>query len=163
MREYWLRSFIVAVAFLDLCVTGIASAARPTFTHLAWMSYFIVMVGLIVAHKKENMHKAILNFIVLLMIGIPISGLSMPFALIMRGMEFGAVKGNFYIFVSLLSLLYLAIRHEKMSIPETASKVAVYVGEIRAGKLRSSFGRYALVEAIVFVSTMTLGYFYLLK
>ena len=163
MREYWLRSFIVAIAFLDLCVTGIASSASPTLIHLAWLSYFLVMVGLIVSHKKQNMHKAILNFIVLLMIGIPISGLSMPFALIVRGMEFGAVKGNFYIFVSLVCLMYLALRHEKMSIPEAASKVAVYVGEIRETKFRSSFGRYLLVEIIVFVSTITFGYFYLLK
>ena len=163
MREYWLRSFIVGIAFLDLCVTGIASSASPTFVHLAWMSYFLVMVGLIVSHKKQNMQKAILNFIVLLMIGIPISGLSMPFALLVRGMEFGAVKGNFYIFISLVSLMYLAVRHENMSIPEAASKVAVYVGEIRETKLKSSFGRYILVEAIVFISTMVLGYFYLLK
>jgi len=163
MREYWLRSFIVAIAFLDLCVTGIATSSSPTFIHLAWTSYFIVMVGLIVSHKKQNMQKAILNFIVLLMIGIPISGLSMPFALIIRGMEFGAVKGNFYIFISLLSLMYLAVRHEKMSIPEAASKVAVYVGEIKEAKLRSSFGRYLLSELIVFVTTITLGYFYFLN
>lgn len=163
MREYWLRSFIVAIAFLDLCVTGIASSSVPTFIHLAWTSYFLVLVGIIVSHKKENMHKAILNFIILLMVGIPISGLSMPFALIVRGMEFGAVKGNFYIFVSLLCLLYLALRHEKMSIPEAASKVAVYVGEIKETKFKSSFGRYILVESIVFISTIILGYFYLFK
>jgi len=163
MREYWLRSSIVAIAFLDLCVTGIASSSAPTFIHLAWTSYFIVMIGLIVSHKKQNMQKAILNFIVLLMIGIPISGLSMPFALIIRGMEFGAVKGNFYIFISLLCLMYLAVRHENMSIPEAASKVAVYVGEIREAKFKSSFARYILAEAILFASTMVLGYFYLLK
>jgi len=163
MREYWLRSFIVAIAFLDLCVTGIASSARPTFVHLAWTSYFLVLVGLIVAHKKQNMHKAILNFIVLLMIGIPISGLSMPFALIIRGMAFGPVKGNFYIFVSLLSLMYLALRHERMSIPEATSKVAVYVGEIKDTRLRSSFGRYILAETIVFITTMAFGYFYFIK
>jgi len=163
MREYWLRSSIVAIAFLDLCVTGIASSANPTFIHLAWASYFLVMVGLIVSHKKQNMQKAILNFIILLMIGIPISGLSMPFALIVRGMAFGAIKGNFYIFISLLSLIYLAVRHEKMSIPEAASKVAVYVGEIRESKFRSSFGKYILAETIVFITTMTLGYFYFIK
>ena len=163
MREYWLRSFIVAIAFLDLCVTGIASSSNPTFIHLAWASYFIVMVGLIVSHKKQNMQKAILNFIVLLMIGIPISGLSMPFALLVRGMEFGAVKGNFYIFISLVSLMYLAIRHENMSIPEAASKVAVYVGEFRETKFKSSFGKYILVETMVFICTMILGYFYLIK
>jgi hypothetical protein len=163
MREYWLRTAIVTIAFLDLCVTGIAALSHPTLIHIAWASYFIILAGLIVSHRKKNMHKAFLNFIVLLMIAIPVSGLCIPIAWIARGLEFSAIRDNFYIFLSLVALIYLAIRHEKMSIPEAASKVAVYVGEIRTDRLRSSFGRYILGETIVFLTTFVLGSYYLLK
>lgn len=162
MREYWLRTAIVTIAFLDLCVTGIAALSHPSLLHIAWGAYFIVLVGLIISHKKKNMHKAFLNFIVLLMIAIPISGLYIPIAWVLRGLEFSNIKGSFYIFLSLLALIYLAVRHEKLSIPEAASKVAVYVGEIRADRLRSSFGRYLLGETLVFLTTFVLGYYYLL-
>ena len=163
MKSYWLRSFIITTAFLVLCVTSIAAVSHPTLLHIAWASYFMVVVGLIVSHRKENSHKAMLNLMVLLMAGLPIACLSMPAAILFRNFEFGAIKGNFYIFISLVSLLYLAIRHEKLSIPEAASKVAVYVGEIRTSKLRSSFGKYLLGEAILFTLCMALGSYYLFR
>jgi len=163
MKGYWLRSSIVTITFLNLCVISIATLSRPTLMHIAWASYFMVLMGLVISHKKQNMSKAMLNFIILLMIGVPISALSMPFALIFRNLAFSAVKANFYILISLISLVYLALRHEKLSIPEAAAKVAVYVGEIREAKLRSSFGRYILGEALVFAITFSLSSYYLFK
>jgi hypothetical protein len=97
------------------------------------------------------------------MIGIPIAALCVPIAWVVKGLDFSAVKGNFYIFLSLAALIYLAVRHERMSVPEAASKVAVYVGEIRIDKLRSSFGRYILGETLVFLTSFVLGSYYLLK
>jgi hypothetical protein len=163
MREYWLRTAIITIAFLDLCVTGISSMSHPTLVHIAWASYFILLLGLVISHRKKNMPKAFLNFIILLMIGVPIAGLYVPIAWILRHFEFGAVKGNFYMFLSLIALIYLAVRHEKMTVPEAASKVAVYVGEIRVDKLRSSFGRYLLGEVIAFFIIFALGSYYLIK
>ena len=90
--------------------------------YLLWSSYFFVMLTLIITHKKENIHKAILNCLFLVLLGIPIAGLSMPVSLFINGFTTVAIKGNMYIIVSLFILFYLLIRHERFTILDAITK-----------------------------------------
>ncbi|MEI6092420.1 MAG: hypothetical protein WCQ47_01910, partial [bacterium] len=136
-NNYWIRTATIIVLFMDLLVmtatTVIAYNRGNTnispIVYLLWSSYFFVMLTLIITHKKENMHKAILNCLFLVLLGIPIAGLSMPVSLFIKGFTSVAIKGNLYIILSLFILLYLLIRHERFTILDAITKLTMYTKE----------------------------------
>ena len=168
-NNYWLRTAILIVIFMNLLVTTAAAVIAykrintniSPIVYLMWASYFFVMLTIIITHKKENMHKAILNCLFLVLLGIPVAGLSMPISLLMHGFMPVAIRGNLYILVSLVMLFYLLIRYEKYSILDAVTKLAEYTGEITTLKHKASFVKYLIFEASFFLLVILVSRFYL--
>lgn len=149
MSSYILRSGMIAIAFMNMLVAGMACAN-------IWTSFFLIILGLLVSHKKKHLSNAMINLVILLMIGIPIAGINIPIAIIVRGIEFSAIKGNFYLLASLIVIMYFAVRHEKLSIPELTNKVAGVFGDIRLNKFRSIYSKYLIAELCLFIVSVIL-------
>ncbi|MCX6112459.1 MAG: hypothetical protein NTY22_04135 [Proteobacteria bacterium] len=168
-NNYWLRAAIIIVIFMNLLVTTAATVIAykrintniSPIVYLLWASYFFVMLTIIITHKKDNMHKAILNCMFLVLLGIPIAGLSMPISLLIHGFMPVAIRGNLYILISLVILFYLFIRHERYSILDAVTKLAGYTGEITTLKRKSSFAKYLMFEVSLFLVTVVVAHFYL--
>jgi len=157
MSTYWKRSAMILIVFMNLAITAVCAVSNYKLGYVMWCAYFLILLGLIISHKKDAVRKAMMNVILLTLVGIPISGLSIPVSLILRGFNLEAVKGNLYLFVSIAAIMYLAIRHEGFSIPETATKLSAYVAEIRTRRLRSSFAIYLTCEFVLFVALTITG------
>jgi hypothetical protein len=168
-NSYWLRTASILVIFMNLVVTSTAAAVayKRLYTNVApiiyllWASYFFVMLTLIISHKKANMHKAVLNCLVLVLIGIPVAGLGLPVSMLFRGFNIVAVKANLYILISLVIIFYLLIRLERFSILDAVTKLAGYTGEITTIKYRSSFAKYLIFESSIFLLVLIVAHFYL--
>lgn len=150
MNPYWARSTMILLVFMNLAINVIAMISNYRLGYVMWAAYFLILLGLVITHKKDAVRKAMLNVMFLTLIALPISGLSIPVSIIVRHLNLDAVKGNFYIFMSILAILYLAIRHEKFSILDTVTKLSVYIGEVHTMRLKASFARYIISETIVF-------------
>ena len=168
-NNYWLRTAIITVMFMNLLVTTAAAVIAykrintniSPIVYLLWASYFFIMLTVVITHKKENMHKAVLNCIFLILLGIPIAGLSMPISLLIHGFMPVAIRGNLYILISLIILFYLFIRHERYSILDAVTKLAGYIGEITTLKYRASFVKYLTFEISLFLIVVVITHFYL--
>lgn len=168
-NNYWARTAAIIVIFMDLMVmfsTTVVAYKRintsiSPIVYLLWSSYFFVMLTLIITHKKENIHKAILNCLFLVLLGIPIAGLSMPINLFINGFTNIAIKGNMYIIVSLFILFYLLIRHERFTILDAITKLTLYTREVTTLKHRSSFAKYLMFEISLFIVLVFSFHFYL--
>ena len=168
-NNYWLRTATIIVIFMNLLVTTAAAVIAykrintniSPIVYLLWASYFFVMLTVVITHKKENMSKAILNCIFLILVGIPIAALSMPVSLLAHGFLPVAIRGNLYILVSLVMLFYLFIRHERYSILDAVTKLAEYTGEITTLRYKASFVKYLIFEASFFLLVVLMAHFYL--
>jgi hypothetical protein len=168
-NNYWLRTAAILVIFMNLIVTTAAAAVayKRLYTsispiiYLLWSSYFFVMLTIIISHKKNNMHKAVMNCMVLVLIGIPVAGLGLPVSMLFRGFNLVAVKANLYILVSLLITFYLLMRMERFSVLDSMTKLAGYTGEITTLKHRSSFAKYLIFEASIFCMIVVVAHAYL--
>jgi len=166
-NNYWLRTATIIVIFMNLLVTTAATVIAykrintniSPVVYLLWASYFFVMLTIIITHKKENMHKAILNCLFLVLLGIPIAGLSMPISLLIHGFMPVAIRGNLYILVSLVMLFYLFIRHERYSILDAVTKLAGYAGEVTTLKYKASFVKYLIFETSFFLLVVLVSRF----
>ena len=169
-NNYWHRSGLIVVVFINFIVTASATmiaykrtvTAVPPIIYLLWASYFFVLLTLLISHKKQNMQKAVLNAMVLVLTAIPISGLSIPLSLIFRGLSPEIFKGNLFIFVSLLAILFLLIRHERFNILEAVTKLSNYTGELRLRGWNSSFAKYLSFE-LTFYVLFGLSFFFYIK
>lgn len=160
MKSYTLRSSIILVIFMNLTVMT-AALLHSYKTPLAlWWSFFFVLLILSIIHKKEGLEKAFNNIIILLLTAIPIAGISMPIALITKGFYMTPVRSLLYVFISLVCLLYLSIRHQRYTILEMVAKISNYMFELRTEGLRSNFAIYLIAEIILFTgSFFCWGYF----
>lgn len=168
-KNYWHRSAVIIIVFINFIVTASATVIAykkatttlPPFVYLLWSGYFFVLLTLLISHKKKNMQKAVLNAMALVLTAIPISGLAIPLSLIFRGLSLDIFKGNLFIFVSLLVLLFLLIRHERFNILEAVTKLSNYTGELRHKTWRSSFAKYLIFETVLFLSFILITGLYL--
>ncbi|MEI6080115.1 MAG: hypothetical protein WCQ53_05745 [bacterium] len=167
-NNYWLRTAVIIVIFMNLLVTTAATVIAykrmatnvSPIVYLLWASYFFVMMTLMISHKKDNMQKAVLNCLFLVLLGIPIAGLGLPISMLVHGFNPVAIRGNFYILISLMILFYLLIRHERFSILDAVTKLAVYTGEITTLRYKASFSKYLIFESSLFCIVVVLGHFY---
>jgi hypothetical protein len=168
-KNYWHRSAVIIVIFLNFIVTASATiiaykkttTTLPPFVYLLWASYFFVLLTLLISHKKKNMQKAVLNAMVLVLAAIPVSGLAIPLSLIFRGLSPEIFKANLFVFLSLVALLFLLIRHERFNILEAVTKLSNYMGELHHTGWRSSFAKYLIFETTLFLSFVLITALYL--
>jgi hypothetical protein len=168
-KNYWHRSAIIIITFINFIVTASATIIAykekmtilPPFIYLLCSSYFFVLLTLLISHKKKNMQKAILNAMVLVLVAIPIAGLSIPLSFIFRGLSLDIFRGNLFIFVSLLGLLFLLIRHERFNITEAVKKLSDYMGELKLKGWKSSFVKYVIFETFIFLGFILISSLYL--
>ncbi|MFH1224099.1 MAG: hypothetical protein V1647_07160 [Pseudomonadota bacterium] len=157
MTPYIARSIMLLIVFMNVAINIISAISHYSVVYVMWGSYFFILLGLIISHKKDAIGKAMLNIMILTLIAVPVSGLSIPVSLIARGVNLDAVKGNLYILVSIVAVFYLAMRHEKFTIPDMVTKISGYVGEFSTKRFRSSFALYTMTELLLFVVLVIVG------
>jgi len=120
-----------------------------------WWSYFFLLLVLSIIHKKQGMEKAFINIIILLLTAIPIVGISMPIVLIVKGFYLTPIRSLLYIFISLVCLLYLCVRHQRYTMLDLVSKISSYIFEIKTAGMKSNFAMYLVFEIIIFVGSLS--------
>ena len=158
-KNYWHRSAIVIVIFINLLVCTSASLAAyrllesslPPILYLMWTVYFFILLALIISHKKKNIRKAILNVMIMVLALIPLSGIGIPLSLVTRPEAHDTLRGSIFIFLSLISLLILLIRHERWTIKDAIRELYSYVMEMKKYGWRSSFSKYLISEISAFI------------
>lgn len=160
MKSYTLRSAIVLVIFMNLIVITAALLHSFSFSLSLWWSLFFVLLILSIIHKKQGLEKAFLNIIILLLLAIPIAGISMPINLIIKGFYLLPIRSTLYIFISLICLLYLCIRHQRYTILDLVSKMTTYMFEIKTIGLKSNFAMYLIFETMLFVGSLSCWFYF---
>jgi hypothetical protein len=111
-------------------------------------------------HKEKNRYKAMYNIVFLSILGIVINFIHLPFTLFLEN----TVKTTsvFYVIFSILTIMYLAFRHEKKTFKKFLNDFLNYIKETKTKKLKSSFLRYSLAELSIFILT-TLSIYVFIK
>lgn len=114
------------------------------------MAIFFILISILsMGHKEKNRYKGIYNIVFLSILGLIINFIYLPFTFFLNN----TIKTTsvFYVIFSILTIVYLAFRHEKTSFKNFLKNFLTYIKEFKTKKLSSSFVRYSLAELGIFI------------
>jgi hypothetical protein len=161
MKSYTIRSFMIVISFLNFIIHGFATwlyyregfIITSPFLRLFLCVYFLILTVLIVGHKKNHTTAMNNNIIMSLFLSLLI------FINMFIKMNLSVLKGNFFILLSLISIIYLAIIHEGISFKSYYNRLKAYILE---SKKQSSFIKYLTIELASLI-ILTIAFYTFLK